>query len=193
MAEDTLAHKPVCLGIAEWDQIAPGMAATDALLKAAPVKLEQAGSVPPGRWFVLVSGAPEDVERALGEASGHDPVALRDAASLRDVRPEVLRALSRAHVSHDEEALGVLEADSLVAGVCAADAALKAAPVLLLQVRLFGDLGGKSLVLFAGGQADVEKALEAARGETDGRAATISSALIPHPHDALRAYAIANA
>ncbi|MBE7560790.1 BMC domain-containing protein [bacterium] len=183
---------PACLGMAEWDQIGPGMAATDALLKAAPVKLEQAFTAPPGRWFVLVSGQPVEVEKAMAEGRAHAAVALRDAAVLPDVHPELLRAMMRAQVCTDEEALGVLEADSLVAGVCAADAAGKAAPVLLLQVRLVGDLGGKSLVLFAGAKAEVEKALAAARDETDGRAATVSAVVIANVHDALRPLVVAN-
>lgn len=183
---------PACIGIAEWDPIGPGMAATNALLAAAKVVVEQAFTAPPGRWFVMVSGEAAEVEKAIAQARSWAAPALRDAAVLPAAHPDVLRALSRAQVSSDEEAVGILETDSLVAGICAAERAVRAAPVLLLQVRLCGDLGGKSLVLVAGSQTDVEKALAAARDETDGRAATVSTVVIENVHAALRPFLIAN-
>ena len=57
-------------------------------------------------------------------------------------------------------ALGVLEVGTIARGVVAADAGLKRAPAILLHSRAVS--GGKHLVMFEGGVAEVEEALEAA-------------------------------
>ena len=58
-------------------------------------------------------------------------------------------------------ALGVLEVSSIARGIVAADAGLKRAPAVLLHSRAIS--GGKHLVMFEGGVAEVEEALAAAR------------------------------
>jgi microcompartment protein CcmL/EutN len=57
-------------------------------------------------------------------------------------------------------ALGVLEVATIARGVVAADAGLKRAPAILLHSRAVS--GGKHLVIFEGGEAEVEEALAAA-------------------------------
>jgi microcompartment protein CcmL/EutN len=58
-------------------------------------------------------------------------------------------------------ALGVLEVSTIARGVVAADAGLKRAPAVLLHSRAVS--GGKHLVFFEGGVAEVEEAMGAAR------------------------------
>jgi microcompartment protein CcmL/EutN len=57
-------------------------------------------------------------------------------------------------------ALGVLELATIARGVVAADAGLKRAPAILLHSRAIS--GGKHLVFFEGGVAEVEEAMGAA-------------------------------
>jgi len=58
-------------------------------------------------------------------------------------------------------ALGVLEISSIARGVVVADAGLKRAPAVLLHSRAVS--GGKHLVFFEGGVAEVEEAMAAGR------------------------------
>lgn len=58
-------------------------------------------------------------------------------------------------------ALGVLEISTIARGVVAADAGLKRAPAVLLHSRAVS--GGKHLVFFEGGVAEVEEAMAAGR------------------------------
>jgi len=58
-------------------------------------------------------------------------------------------------------ALGVLEIGTIARGVVAADAGLKRSPAILLHSRAVS--GGKHLVFFEGGVAEVEEAIGAAR------------------------------
>jgi len=58
-------------------------------------------------------------------------------------------------------ALGVLEVATIARGVVTADAGLKRSPAILLHSRAVS--GGKHLVFFEGGVAEVEEAMTAAR------------------------------
>lgn len=58
-------------------------------------------------------------------------------------------------------ALGVLEVSTIARGVVCADAGLKRSPAILLHSRAVS--GGKHLVFFEGGVAEVEEAMAAAR------------------------------
>jgi len=58
-------------------------------------------------------------------------------------------------------ALGVLEIGTIARGIVTADAGLKRSPALLLHSRAVS--GGKHLVFFEGGVAEVEEAMGAAR------------------------------
>ena len=85
-------------------------------------------------------------------------------------------------------AVGVMEAFSLCAAVQAADAAVKAADVELMEVRLGRGLGGKSFILLTGEVAAVKAAVEAAEAREETAGLMNDSAVIPAPHpDMIRA------
>ncbi|HEY0251683.1 MAG TPA: BMC domain-containing protein [Kofleriaceae bacterium] len=58
-------------------------------------------------------------------------------------------------------ALGILEVSTISRGIVVADAGLKRAPAVLLHSRAIS--GGKHLVMFEGGVAEVEEAMAAAK------------------------------
>ncbi len=55
----------VALGLLEFESIAAGIVAGDAMVKRAPVGSIRAGTVQPGKYLVLVSGEVADVQEAL--------------------------------------------------------------------------------------------------------------------------------
>jgi microcompartment protein CcmL/EutN len=149
------------LGLLEFDSIAAGIAAGDAMAKRAPIEVLRAGTVHPGRYLVLVAGAVADVEEALTAGQEEGAGSLRDAVFLPNVHPGVVEGMRGARPAAESEALGIIETQTVAAILEAADAGLKAARVQLLEVRLADDLGGKGYLLFDGPVAEVEAAVEA--------------------------------
>jgi microcompartment protein CcmL/EutN len=147
------------LALLEFHSIAAGIEAGDAMVKRAPVELIRAGTIQPGYYLVLVTGAVADVNEAVaaGLLTGGD--ALRDRLLLPNVHPGVVAALRGERASEDAEALGVVETQTVAAAIAAADAGLKGAEVRLNQLRLGDGLGGKGLALFGGLVSDVEAAV----------------------------------
>jgi microcompartment protein CcmL/EutN len=150
------------LALLEFDSIAAGIQAGDAMVKKAPVETIQSGTVQPGHYLVMVTGDVASVEEAVnaGRETGQD--ALRDLIFLPNVHPGVIEGISGNRQKMDGDALGVVETDSVAAVIGAADAGLKGAEVTLWQLRLADGLGGKGLAFFSGLVADVEAAVNIA-------------------------------
>ena len=173
------------IGLLEFDSIAAGIVAGDAMAKASPISTLLAGTVHPGRYLVLVGGDTASVEIAL-EAGGRDT--LVDSLFLADVHPAVVDAITSTDVAApvDGEALGIVETAASATAIAAADAGVKTAGVSVLAVRLSDDLGGKAYCLFAGTVADVEAAVEGAVGATEHRDRLVASRVVPQLHDDMR-------
>ena len=150
------------LALLEFNSIAAGIEAGDAMIKRAPVDQLRSGTVQPGHYLVLVSGDVASVEEAVAAGQEVGAGGLRDTLFLPNVHPEVVAALASPARQQPApgDALGVIETHTVASAIRAADAGLKGAEVALLQLRLADGLGGKGLALFKGLVADVEAAVE---------------------------------
>jgi microcompartment protein CcmL/EutN len=70
----------------------------------------------------------------------------------------------------------------VTAGIEAADAAAKEADIRLLDVRLSGGLGGKSVVKVMGALSDVEAAVAAGAGRVEAKGHLAHRVVIARPH-----------
>lgn len=172
------------LALLEFDSIALGIQAGDAMVKRAPVETIQSGTVQPGNYLVMVTGEVGPVEEAVsaGQEVGRD--ALLDTIFLPNVHPGVVTGIGGGRKLEADDALGVVETRTVAAAIHAADAGLKGAEVTVWQLRLADGLGGKGIVLFAGLVADVEAAVEIAVGRV--REQLVREVVIPQLHDEMK-------
>ena len=147
------------LALLEFNSIAAGIAAGDAMVKRAPVASIQSGTVQPGHYLVMVSGDVASVVEAVAAAHELEEKSLADEVMLPNVHEDVVTGLSGGREPEAGEALGIVETHSVAAAIRAADAGLKGAEVELVRLRLADGLGGKGLALFAGVVSDVEAAV----------------------------------
>ncbi|MCP4414977.1 MAG: BMC domain-containing protein [Chloroflexi bacterium] len=147
------------IALLEFNSIAAGIEAGDAMVKRAPVSQIQAGTVQPGHYLVLVVGDVASVEEAFAAGKEKGRTALQDTLFLPNVHPNVVVALGGVRETAQEDALGIVETTTVASAILAADAGIKGAEVSLLQLRLADGLGGKGLVYFHGLVADVETAV----------------------------------
>jgi microcompartment protein CcmL/EutN len=182
---DSAGRFDPAIGLLEFDSIAAGIVAGDAMAKSSPVASLYAGTIQPGRYLVLVGGDTAAVEIAL-DSGGVDTVV--DSLFLADVHPAVVAAITTTDLAAlvDGDAVGIVETATVATTIVAADAAVKAADVSLLALRLGDELGGKAYGLFAGTVADVEAAIEAAELSLEHREAPIGTRVIPQLHTDMR-------
>ncbi len=172
------------LALLEFDSIALGIQAGDAMVKRAPVASILSGTVQPGYYLVMVTGDVSPVEEAViaGQEIGRS--ALRDTIFLPNVHPGVIAGINGERQLEANDALGVVETLTVAAAIHAADAGLKGAEVTLWQLRLADGLGGKGIVLFAGLVADVEAAVQIAISRVEEM--LVRQVIIPQLHEEMR-------
>jgi microcompartment protein CcmL/EutN len=172
----------VALALIEFDSIAAGMQAGDAMAKRAPIAAIRAGTVQPGKYLVLVSGDVASVEEsyAAGREVGGETVV--DSVLLPQVHPAVVAAIGGGRAVAPGVALGIVETATVAAAIHAADAGVKGAQVTLMEVRLADGLGGKGLTLFMGEVTDVEAAMDIGVSVLESPDLLVRQVIIPQLH-----------
>ena len=174
------------IALVETNSIAVGILAGDAMVKKAVVQLLEARPICPGKYMVLVIGEVGPVRESyqVGVTTAADT--LVDRLLLPNVHRSVFPALMSATPPRGDEALGIIETVTAAVCIVAADAAVKAADVQLLEVRLANGLGGKSFVLLEGTVADVEASVAAGVELVKQEGLLIRQVIIPQLHEQMR-------
>lgn len=171
------------LGIIETNSVAAGIEAGDAMLKTAFVKLESAQPICPGKYIIMVSGDTAGVTASVNAGKKIAGSSLVNSIIISSLHEQVIPALACATVPGQREAVGVIETFSVAAAVIAADAAVKAADVDLIEIRLGRGLGGKSFVVLCGGTAEVKAAVSAAKQVDEVKGMLLRTVVIPALHE----------
>lgn len=165
----------------EWDSIAQGWLAADALLKEADVTPVVIRPITPGRFVALFAGEVEEVRASLrrGQDIGGDSVV--DSLFLPAPHPGIVPAIGARTGLDEVDAIGIIETLSSCAALVAADGAAKTGTVELLELRLAMGLGGKAFCVVTGEVSDVEAALDRGTELARDRGHHLRSVVIPRP------------
>ncbi|MEW5692362.1 MAG: BMC domain-containing protein [Candidatus Hydrogenedentota bacterium] len=170
------------LGLLETTSVALGVQGCDAMLKSGNVILLESRPTCPGKHFTLISGEVGAVRTAIaaGELAAFPSVV--QTMIIPNVHPCVIPAFTGSNIVEEIEALGVIETYSLAACVEMADAAVKAAEIKLIEVRLGSGLAGKSFIYLTGTVGAVRSAVSACLSLEHHKGLVHSSIIIPSPH-----------
>lgn len=173
------------IGLIELSSIAAGFQVADAMLKAADVELVLSRSICSGKYMVMVRGDVAAVEASVssGQAAGNFSVI--DSFVIPNLHEAVFPALSGSTKVETLEALGIIESFSVAALIEGADAAVKAAAVELIEIRLAMALGGKAFVTLTGDVAAVQASVEAGARIVGQKGMLVNRVVIPHPRPEL--------
>lgn len=173
------------IGGVELSSVAKGLETADAMLKTAKIKLILSRSICPGKYIILAAGDVGDVNAAVEAGASKAAHALVDSFVIPNIHPEVFPAIEGTTVVEGLESLGIIEAFSVSALVEAADAAVKAAPVKLLEIRLAMALGGKAFVTLTGPVAAAETAVNSGAAVVAKKGLLVEKVVIPQPRPEL--------
>ena len=161
----------------EFNSIAAGIDAADQMVKTAQVDPLFFKTICPGKFVAAVTG---DVSASVNAGRETHADALVDWFIIPNIHRDVIGALAGATGITERGALGIIETFSAASIVVASDAAVKAADVQLLDVRVALGLGGKGYALMTG-VAAVNAAVEAGSTAAAESGLLVSKVVIPSP------------
>jgi microcompartment protein CcmL/EutN len=155
----------------ELSSIARGVVVADAALKRAPAVLLSSRTLSGGKHLIALEGDVASVEEAMAVGKAVAADLLVDRVELAMADDQVWPMLAAGGVvtpgdwaaDGDAEAVAIVETRTVCAAIAAADAACKAADVVVRDVRLAVDLAGKAVFTFTGALPAVDAAAAAAR------------------------------
>ncbi len=169
------------IAMIELNSIARGVESADEMLKSADVDLVMAQPICAGKFMVLVSGDVDAVERALDAGREAGGEFLVDDFVIPNVHASVFPALTATTRIQAIDSLAVIETFSVASAITAADAAVKAADVEIIEIRCATGLGGKSFLTLTGDVSSIHAAVEAGIDTLRGSGLILSHTVIPYP------------
>lgn len=173
------------IGLIELGSIAAGFQTCDAMLKAADVELVLARSICSGKYMVMVRGDVGAVDASVSAGVNAGAFSVIDSFVIPNVHESVFPAISGATKAEAVQSLGIIESFSVASLIEGADAAVKAANVRLLEIRLAMALGGKAFVTLTGNVGAVEAAVAAGAAVVAQKGLLVNKCVIPSPRPEL--------
>ena len=173
------------IGFMELSSIAAGVEIADAMLKAANVDLVYAKASCPGKYYIMISGVVAAVESSIREGLALGQSFIVDSLVLSKIHPQVIQAINMSSAPDGVRAVGVMEFFSVTASILAADVAVKASNVDLIDVRLGTGIAGKSFIVLTGEPASVRSAIAAADAASEGNGMLVNKVIINKPRKEL--------
>ena len=169
------------VGLIELSSIASGFEVTDAMLKAADVELIVSRTICSGKYMVIVGGDVSVVRSAVDSGLVVLEGAVIDTMVIPNVHPAIFPAIAGSNPIEATGALGIVESFSVASLIEAADAAVKAARVNLLAIRLAMALGGKAFFSVTGDVSAVRAAVEAGSAVVIKKGLLVNQVVIAAP------------
>ena len=176
-----MSESYTAVGMVEFNSIAAGIDAADQMVKTAQVDPLFFKTICPGKFVAAVTGDVAAVSASVNAGRETHADALVDWFIIPNIHRDVIGALAGATGITERGALGIIETFSAASIVVASDAAVKAADVQLLDVRVALGLGGKGYALMTGDVAAVKAAVEAGSTAAAESGLLVSKVVIPSP------------
>jgi bacterial microcompartment shell protein len=170
------------IGLLELSSIAAGFQVADTVLKTSNVRILLSRSICSGKYMVLIGGETAAVEAATAAGELAANGCLIDSVTLANLHPDVITAIGRTQPVQPDGALGILESFNVATMIKAADAAVKAANVELLELRLAMALGGKAFCTITGDVASVQASVAAGRAVIAAAGVLVNAVVLSRPH-----------
>ncbi|MBP7654170.1 BMC domain-containing protein [Candidatus Dependentiae bacterium] len=169
------------IGLVEVSSISQGFLVVDEMLKAAEVELLIARTICSGKHITLVCGEVGAVKASVETGIRTSDFAFVDSIIIPNIHESVFPAIRGLNTIENPDALGIVESFSISSLIEGADAAVKAAQVELIEIRLAMALGGKAFFTVTGTVADVKAGVESAKTVIGEKGLLVNAVVIPGP------------
>jgi microcompartment protein CcmL/EutN len=173
------------IGLIEMGSIASGMQAADIMLKTSNVELILSRTICSGKYMTLIGGEVAAISSAINAAVDTIGFGVIDFFVIPNVHKSIFPAIAGNNNIEMLESLGIVESYSVASLIEGADAAVKAANIKLIEVRLAMALGGKAFFTCTGEVAAVTAAVEAGAKVVADKGLLVNKVVIANPRQEL--------
>ncbi len=174
------------VGFVEIKSIPVGIQTADEMVKAGNVEILLSTPMCPGKYIIIIGGQVGPVKAAMSKAELVSGIYLIDTHLLDNIREEVLPAVSGFSAPAEIQAVGAIETISALTAIIAADIAVKAAKVSIVDLRIARGLGGKGYLIITGEVSSVKQAVNACLAQLGVSGEVTSTSIIPRPHPSIK-------
>lgn len=173
-----MAHS---IGVIELSSIAAGYQAQDAMLKAADIEILLARTICSGKYLIIAGGTVSAVNASLDAGEAVAGSYIIEKLTIANVDHQIFAAIAgNVQVNNDSfRALGIVETFSATNIIEAADAAAKAADVILFRIHVSMAIGGKGYFLVTGDVSAVQASVDAACSAIEATGMLVNRVVIP--------------
>lgn len=176
------------IGIIELTSVAKGIEICDHMIKTSQIDVLDALPMCPGKFVIIIGGEVANVKNSIDAATDKSGAFLVDSLLIANIDEHVFMAVNNTTDITGIEALGIIETFSVASCIKAADAAVKAAYIELIEVRLARGMGGKSFVSLTGKVGDVKAAVMAGCESAREEGLLVAFSIIPSPDEELKRF-----
>jgi microcompartment protein CcmL/EutN len=173
------------IGIIEFRSIAMGIGAVDTIVKTSDVRILDARTLCPGKYYIIYAGSVSAVKSASQVVASEYRDFIIDHGELSNVYPEMFYAVSQTSEIKDPRAIGIIETLTSPSILIAADNAIKATDVELVEIRIARALGGKNICIINGDVSSVNESIRAGIQYPQKKGFLVDWQVIPSPHEDL--------
>ncbi len=173
------------IGIVEFRSIAMGIGAVDTIVKTSDVRILDAKTICPGKYYIIFAGSVSAIKSASQVVQKEFKDFIIDKVELSNVYPETFNAMSQTSEIKNLGAIGVIETLTSPSVLIAADSAIKATEVELIEIRLARALGGKNICILTGDVSSVKESVRVGIQYPRKNGFLVDWQVIPSPHEDL--------
>lgn len=173
------------IGVVEFRSIAVGISAVDIIVKASQVKILEAKTICPGKYYIIFGGQVSAVKNSASIIEQETKSFIIDLVVIPNVYAQLFSGLTGTSEVRQLKSIGIIETLTAPSIIWAADAAIKATDIDIVEVRIARALGGKNICVINGELSDVRESVRAAIAYPQEKGFLVDSEVISAPHEDL--------
>lgn len=173
------------IGIVEFRSIAIGIGAVDRIVKAAEVRILEARTICPGKYYIIFAGSTSAVNDSLNVVRQEAGTHIIDSIAISNVYPQMFYALGATSEVKELKSIGVIETITAPSIMAAADAAVKATDIDLVEIRIARAIGGKNICVINGDLSSVSESVRVGIQYAQDKDFLVDYQIIASPHEDL--------
>jgi len=125
------------------------------------VDIIDAKAICPGKYYIIYSGLVSAVKNSLAAIENYSGSFILDSIVIANVYDQLFSALTATTQVLNLQSIGIIETLTAPSIIYAADSAIKATDIDLVEVRIARALGGKNICIINGLLSDVSESVRA--------------------------------